>query len=77
MYGYERCRKDFGIDHHELHVGLYAIKRKNEGRIFESREQAMTAPVGETMIYDRMKQLQHMVEFGNFSKAFAVLMVLT
>ncbi len=55
MHGYERCRKDFGVDHHELHVRLYAIKRKNEGRVLESRKQAMTAQASEKMIYDRMK----------------------
>ena len=54
MHGYERCRKDFGVDHHELHVRLYAIKRNNEGRVLESRKQAMTAQASEKMIYDRM-----------------------
>ena len=43
MYGDERCRKDFGVDHHKLHVRLYAIKRKNKGRILESRKQEITA----------------------------------
>ena len=43
MYGHEGCRKDFGLDHHELHVRLYAIKRKNKGGVLESRKQEITA----------------------------------
>lgn len=69
MHGYERGRKDLGVDHHELHVGLYAIKREDEGRILESREQAMTAQASEIMIYDRMKHeaaSTHLVPFWNF-----------
>lgn len=31
MYGHERSRKDFGVDHHELHVRVYALKRQNKG----------------------------------------------
>ena len=42
MYGYERGRKDLGVDYHELHVRLYAIECKNKRGILESREQTMT-----------------------------------
>lgn len=80
MHGYERCRKNFGVDHHELHVRLYAIKRKNKGRILESRKQAMTAQASKRMMYDRMKYetaSTHLVSFWSFREACAVLMVLT
>ena len=43
VYGYERCRKDFSVDHHELHVRLHAIQRENKGRILKSREQEIIA----------------------------------
>ena len=74
MHGYERCRKDFGVDHHELHVRLYAIKRKNQGRILESRKQAMTAQAINKMIYDRRKHetaSTHVVSFWSFREAYA------
>ena len=51
MHGHERRRKDFGVDHHELYVRLYAIERKNKGRILEPCEQAIKGPVSETMIH--------------------------
>lgn len=38
MHGYERRGKDFGVDHHKLHVRLYAVKRKNKRRVLESRQ---------------------------------------
>ena len=47
MYGYERCRENVGVDHHELHVRLYAIKRQNKGRILEPRKQAMKIQASE------------------------------
>lgn len=47
MHGYERCRKDFGVDHHKLHVRLYEVKRKNQRGILESRKQTITAPATE------------------------------
>ena len=47
MHGYERCRKDFGVDDYELHVRLYAVKRQNKRGVFESRKQAVTAPANE------------------------------
>ena len=43
MYGHERSRKDFSLDHYKLHVRLYAIKRKNKRGILESRKQTITA----------------------------------
>lgn len=43
MHGYERCGKDFDVDHHKLHVRLYAVKRKNKRRVLESRQQTVTA----------------------------------
>ena len=55
MHGYERCGKDFGVDHHQLHAGLYAIKRKNEGGVFESRKQKIAAQGSELTMYNGMK----------------------
>ena len=55
MHGYERCGKDFGVDHHKLHVRLYALKRKNEGRVLESRQQTITAQASEILVCDGIK----------------------
>lgn len=63
MHGYERRRKDFSVDPHELHVRLYAIKRQNKGRVLKPRKQAiipLTAKASGIMIYDRMKLFRHM-----------------
>lgn len=55
MYGYERCGKDFGVDHHQLHARLHAIKRKNKGGVSESRQQEIdTRPIG-LKIYNGIK----------------------
>lgn len=55
MYGYEGCGEDFGVDHHELHVRLYAVERQNQGGILESSKQTITAQASGMTIYDRMK----------------------
>ena len=51
MHGHERCGKDFGVDHHQLHVRLHAIKRKDKGGVFESRRQEITAQSSGMKIY--------------------------
>ena len=35
LHGYERGAEDWGDDDYELYAGLYAIERKDEGRILE------------------------------------------
>ena len=55
MHGYEGCRKDFGVDHHKLHVRLYAIERKNQGGILEPCKQTITAQASGMTIYDHME----------------------
>lgn len=52
MHGYERCGKDFDVDHHKLHVRLYAVKRKNKRRVLESRQQTVTAQAYEMTFQD-------------------------
>ena len=79
MHGYERCREDFGVDHHELHVRLYAIKRKNEGRVLEPRKQAIEAQVSGGMVYERIKHeaaSTYAISFWSFREAFAILVIL-
>ena len=73
MYGYERCRKDFSVHHHELHARLYAIERKNKGRIPKPRKQEIIvnqpAKASGMLIYDRTKLLQYMwLQFGLLGK---------
>ena len=55
MHGYERRGKDFGVDHHQLHARLHAIKRKNKGGVSESRKQEINAWSGGMKIYNGMK----------------------
>ncbi len=78
MHGYERCRKDFGVDNHELYVRLYAIKRKNKGGISESRKQTMKIRASGKRIYHHRKHeaaSTRVASFWSLGDAFAVSMV--
>ena len=42
VHGHARGREDVGNDNDELYARMHAIKREDEGRIFESRQQEMS-----------------------------------
>ena len=75
MHGYERRGKDFGIDHHQLHARLYAIKRKNKGGVSESRQQEVdTQPIA-SKIYNSIKHeaaSTRRASFWSFGKRLAI-----
>ncbi len=78
VHGNERCRKDFGVDNHELYVRLYAVKRKNKGGISESRKQTIKARASGKRIYHHRKHeaaSTRVASFWRFGDAFAVAMV--
>ena len=80
MHGYERCGKDFGVDHHQLHARLHAIKRKNEGGVSESCKQEMNAWSSEMKIYNGMKHeaaSTRRASFWSYGKRLVVSKILT
>lgn len=79
MHGHERCGKDFGVDHHKLHVRLYAVERKNKRRVPESRHQTITAQAYEITFYDLIEHEAASTRrawFWGFEEGFTVWMVL-